>query len=127
MGCCGVVLSQIFGHFAEQAERQAEAAASAAKERARAAARGGRAGAGDAPSAKPFLLTVLLLTVQRDKLPSLHAACPTLAAVEGTQLDFQDYSSEEMAMLLRLATEERGFQLHPDLTVRRRRLGMCGM
>lgn len=36
--------------------------------------------------------------------------------VEGSQLDFMDYGPEEMAALVRLATEERGFMLHKDLT-----------
>ena len=31
-------------------------------------------------------------------------------------MEFMDYTTEEMASLLAQATEERGFQLHKDLT-----------
>jgi hypothetical protein len=53
------------------------------------------------------LYKVLMLSTQRSTYPLLVAAAPALSSVEGCQLDFMDYTTEEIAMLLRNVTEER--------------------
>jgi len=48
-----------------------------------------------------------MLSTQRSTYPLLVAAAPALSSVQGCQLDFMDYTTEEIAMLLRNVTEER--------------------
>lgn len=39
-----------------------------------------------------------------------------MPSIEGSQLEFMDYTLEEMAELTKISAEERGFNLHKDLT-----------
>ena len=111
-GC--LALQMVVRHFEEQADKAAEAASAAAKERARAVARGQKPKAPTEDESGDR--TVLMVSMQRDKLGQIHAAAPGLPTLCGSQLELMDYTPEEITALLRLAAEERGFTLHPELT-----------
>jgi len=107
-----LALNLVISHFESEADQVAEFAAASAKERAKAAARGGK----PPPVKEGPETSVLVISTQRANLPTIYSAAPSLPSIEGSQLDFMDYTLEEMAELTKLSTEERGFCLHKDLS-----------
>ena len=55
------------------------------------------------------------MALPRSGLASVFTTAPGMSTLAPTQLEFMDYSTDEVAQLLEKTVESRGFKLHDDL------------